>query len=269
MNAIYIEYKGKRRHYRAPGEWNELTRRQLFEWCGIVRQAVPLDEAMDAAVMLLYDIPVDLLGRLNLAQRLQLAQSLEFLQDGNKLTANVIGRLWVLGRSYRGPAGRLANLTIGEYRRTELYYQLWLKNGDKQLLQLLAATLFRPKGKGRPDDVREGLNETRINRRAGLFRLLHPNWIHAVLLYYEGCRAAIRGQYPRVYVKAAAGGEKKGAAKEIAWKLVDLDEYILAYSGDKLGTYAETMQVNVHVFFKHMTQRLEEYDRLKQERATK
>ncbi|HWK58741.1 MAG TPA: hypothetical protein VNQ80_15465 [Parapedobacter sp.] len=258
MNTIHIERRGKRRYYRAPSEWNELTRRQIFAWCGIVRQAISVEDALAAAVLLFYKIPLDLLSWLSPGQRFKLAESLGFLDGENRLTTNVIGRVRLLGRAYHGPVGRLANVSIGEFRRTEIYYQHWLRSRDPQLLRLLAATLFRPKGKGGADDVRERMVERRINRRARLFRLLHPNWLHAILLYYEGCRAAVRKLYPRVFVKATGGDQTDGRPQP--WKLVDLDTHILAFSGDKLGTYAETNEVNMHVFFKHMTQRLEEYD---------
>lgn len=265
MNTILIEHKGKRRYFRAPSEWNELTRRQLFMWCGIVRQAISVEEALAAAVLLFYNMPLGLISLLSPSQRFRLAESLDFLDGENKLTTNVIRRVRLFGRAYHGPVGRLANVTIGEFRRTEIYYQHWLRSRDPQILRLLAATLFRPKGKGGADDVRERMVERRINRRARYFRLLHPNWLHAILLYYEGSRAAVRKLYPRVFVKAPAG-EPTGE-KPQPWKLVDLDAHILAFSGDKLGTYAETSEVNLHVFFKHMTQRLEEYDQRKRERS--
>jgi len=268
MNRIRIDDGRRARLFTAPSGWNELTKRHLFAWCGILRQEMDLETAMDAAVMLLYGIPVGLLARLTPVQRLQLSESLAFLRGENRLTSNVIERITLLGRVYYGPAGRLGNLTIGEYRRTELYYQLWLETRDSELLRLLAATLFRPRGKGKADDIRQAVSEARIQRRAGRFKLLHPNWLQAVLLFYEGCRASIIRLYPRVFVKSKTVEGEKIQPEKQRWKLVDLEGHILAYSGDKLGTFTETMEVNMHVFFKHMQQRLEEYERLKQKGTT-
>lgn len=258
MNRIRIEYQGKMRLYVAPDNWDGMTRKQLFAWCGILRQRLDEDRAMDSAVMLFYGIPVGLFVQLNAGQRFQLRETLGWLTDENRLVENVIGSLQLLGRRYHGPAGRLANVTIDEYRRTELYYQLWLRTGKRDLVRLLAATLFRPAGKGTDDDVREPVSERRIVRRAQLFKLMHPNWLHAVLLLYEGCRGGIIRKHPRVFVKGKGTGDGPP-------QLVDIGDHILAYSGEKLGSYKDTKETNVWVFFKHCTQRLEEYEKLKNE----
>ncbi|WP_353183592.1 hypothetical protein [Parapedobacter lycopersici] len=256
MNRISLVYNGKLRKFSAPSAWNELSRKQLYYWCGIIRMRIPVEQAMQAAVMFFYGISIGLLSRLNTsaAYDAQLRLSLDFLMGENTLTKNVIGSVRLFFRRYHGPSNRLANISVGEYRRTELYYQLYLKTGDQELLRLLAATLFRPAGKGGVEDIREPVNEIRINRRARLFRWLNPNWLHAILLYYEGCRGSIIKSHPKIFKPSKQAAEGNG--------LMDLEDQILAYSGDKLGNFKDTVAINLYVFLKHMTQRIEEYERL-------
>lgn len=257
MNRIAVSYRGGVHRFQAPSQWNELTRKQLFAWCGIIRMSIPVELAMQAAVMLLYRIPVALMDSLNKTEAYdaQLRLSLAFLMEGNTLTKNIIGNVRLFLKRYHGPANRLANISVGEYRRTELYYQLYIKTGNKDLLRLLAATLFRPAAKNAKDDIREPLDELRINRRARLFQWLHPNWLHAILLQYEGCRSYIIKAHPKVFRQPKRDTPDTG--------IMDFEDQILAFSGDKLGNFKDTEGVNLYVFLKHMTQRIEEYERLK------
>lgn len=253
MNRIKI---GKKR-FTAPSEWNELSKKQLFMWSGIVRQKITVDFALKSAVLLFYKIKISLFNKMNEAQQVQLKQTLDFLASGNELTKNVIGSFRLFFTRYYGPANRLSNITVLEYRRTEIYYQLYQRTGEGRFLNLLCATLFRPKGKGKADeDVRNPILEIGINRRARLFKWLHPNLRHSILLFYEGCRNYIHSSHKAIFKTTA---ERKQNKKN----LFDFEEIIIAVSGEKFGSFKETGETNLYRFFKHLENRMEEAERLK------
>lgn len=245
MNRINTTINGKKQFFQAPSNWNELTKKQLITWCGIIRQTIDIDLAEKAVTALFYNIPYKLYTQFTDVQELQLRQTLDFLFKTNTLTANVIGNFYFLTKNYKGPNNKLANLTIAEYRRTELYYQLYTRTDDKFFLNLLAASLFKVK------DVPE--TEKHIVRKAKLFRLLNPNLLHAILLFYEGCRAYIHKSFPRVFVKNKAADQPASQSNEIQ----DFEDIILAVAGDKFGNFKETQDANIYTFLKHLDQQLE------------
>lgn len=257
MHIIQITLGGRLKQYAAPANWNELNRKHLLQWCSILRMELRRKEALTMAVYLFYKIPMGIFSQASAAQDAQLRQTLDFLTQ-NALTKNTLGYIRILFKKFHGPANRLANLTIAEYRRTELYYDLYIKTGKKQFLYLLAATLYRPAGGDSDNDVRCRLTEKGVIRRANFFKWsLHPNALMAIKLFYEGCRQYIFKSHPIIYKP-----NPKKATKQ-SYSIVDLEDHILAFSGDKLGNFNETQETNLYIFLKHMSQRIEEYEKRK------
>lgn len=251
MNIIKIEGK----IYKCASSWNELAKKELLLWCGVLQLELTVVEALELAVWQFYRIPKKVFVNLSASQRAQLRSTLTFLEH-NKLTANVLGSLRVLGLKYCGPAHRLANLTIGEFRRTELYYSMYMRSADKHFLYLLAATLFRRRGNVRGDDMRCELSEKTVIRNARLFSWgMHPNALKAIQLFYEGARADIQKRFDTVFQKST------DTASTVS--IQDWEDRILAFSGDKLGSFKETNRTNLYIFLKHMTDRIKEYERQK------
>jgi len=263
MHKIELVYNEKHRIFFAPGSWDELTKRQLLQWCGVLRMDLTRGEALSLAAFMFYKLPSHLFTKLNEAQEIQLRQTMDFLTK-NELTKNVIGYIFVFGKKYHGPANRLSNLSIAEFRRTELYYDLYLKSQKKQFLYLLAATLFRPSGNNAENDIRCKLTEKGVAKRATLFSWsLHPNTLMAVKLFYEGCRDYIIKSHPKIYRKSC---ENNAIIKPKDSVVNDMEDHILTYSGGKLGNFNETSETNLYVFLKHMIHRIEEYERINTKR---
>lgn len=259
MHKIELTYKTKHKTYFAPSSWDELSKRQFLKWCGVLRMDLTKGEALTLAVFLFYKIPDGLIKKINEVQEIQLRQTMDFLTK-NTLTKNILGHISILGKKYHGPANRLTNLSIAEYRRTELYYDLYLKTQKKQFLYLLAATLFRPSGNSSENDIRCKLTEKGVSKRANLFSWsLHPNTLMAIKLYYEGCRDNIIKSHPKIYQKSNSANSILKSKDPV---LNDLEDHILAYSGGKLGNFNETTETNLYIFLKHMVHRIEEYERL-------
>lgn len=243
--------------YTGPNGWGDISREQLLAWSGVLRQSLSVDEALLLACYLLYRIPKAVYMRLPAVVDVHLRHRMEWLLD-NMLTNNVIGYVRVWGLSYYGPAHRLSNISIGEYRYTELYYDMYLKSGERRYLLLLCAVLFRPRGGNKGDDVRSAIVERTVMRRAKLFGwAVHPDVIKAIQLQYEGCRRYVRKCFPLVYPEAGDLGPGPQGWRDV---IQDMEDHILAYSGGKLGTYSETKETNLYVFMKLLSQRIEEYN---------
>lgn len=253
---IYIENKLYK--YKGPSDWNSLSRIDFLTWCSMIGKMMSVEEALASAGYLFFKIPAKVYKRLGSGEDLAIADKMRWLMD-NRLTNNVIGKFRIGWRVYFGPANRLANLSIGEYRRTELLYQLYNKSGKRDYLLALAATLFRTKGGTMADDMRCILTEAGVSSRAKFFKwALHPTILKGILLFYEGCRADIVRRFPIVFT-SESNSESNPLAKPVP-AISDLEDIILAYSGGKLGNFDETMETNIYVFFKHLQQKIEEYN---------
>ena len=245
--------------YSAPRSWNDMGKKELLMWANILQMELTRDEAMNLAVMKLYGIDEDVFANLQAGVLYALRESLNYLEK-NTLTSNVIGCCYALLNRYYGPESKLANISIAEYRRTEIYYQLYQHTKRKNFLCLLVATLWRPKGGKNRDDVRESMDEVSIIKRAKDFeRWMHPAYLHSIKLFYEGCRSYIIEKHPEVYPISDA--EDGPLTKPQSRRLMDLEDHILAYSGGKLGNYEETAKSNLYLFLKHMSQKIEEMNR--------
>jgi hypothetical protein len=246
MHQIELSYpKGKPFAFTAPSIWNELTRQQLLHWSAICLKKIPLCLALNEALKGFFGLPGKLFDQLNRGQLLQLADTLSWLKEDSQLKNWLIPSIRQSLTRYYGPKDYLNNLTIAEYRRTELYYHTYARTGSKRWLLLLVATLYRKK-RSTPidDDIREELTEQGVQQRAGRFYSLSAPLLQAVLLNYEGCRNQLMWQYARAF--------KRGLPELYRDETPDLEEVIEALAGDKFGTFVQTEQTNLHRFFRYL-----------------
>lgn len=255
-SVIDVHVGDKVHRFTGPGDWNSMSRKQLLLWCGLIRKYVEVDTVLTIAGYCFYKLPPPVYRLFKAGERLAIADKMKWLLE-NQMTNNLIGKIRIGWKVYYGPANRLSNLSIAEYRRAYLFHQLYIKTGKRDYLLALAATLFREKGGRSVDDVRCELTENGVSRRAKFFRwALHPTLLKAVQLFFEGCKQDIEKRFPLVFQKSEQPAEKKES-------LNDLEDVILAYSGGKLGNFEETNRTNLYVFFTHLTQKIEEYNRNK------
>ncbi|MFD2163667.1 hypothetical protein ACFSJU_14755 [Paradesertivirga mongoliensis] len=254
---IAIDQKtGKPYKFSAPENFNEFTEQQLVAWAALCLKKLNVDDLVRAVMIIFYRIPFDLFKKIPDSQKVQLAPTLRFLFGKNTLTRWIIKELsiWSLFKGTQklyGPDDRLANCTIAEYRALELYYQAFERlkvKGEREkandFLDLLIATLYRPKRKGVIDnDIREPMSEHAVMQRAKRMRSLSRKMRHAILLNYEGIRLFIRENYldnlPKG--KATAGDG-----------LFDFNGIILSVAGSKFGTKAETEKALLYDFLNHV-----------------
>ncbi|MGJ1295528.1 hypothetical protein ACR777_15080 [Sphingobacterium spiritivorum] len=264
MGKHKIEFKieSKSHFYEAPADWNSMQKKDLHKWAGIVLRNQTIEDSLEIAVYSLYNLPKGLFCNIPSIYMLQLKDTLRFLAT-NTLTKNVIGTIRIFGKKFYGPGNKLANLTIAEYRRTEIYYQLYQKTKSPQFLLLLVSTLYRPHGNNiNGDDLRCAIDEGDIHSRADFFKwALSHNLRCSILLFYEGCRSYIIENHPEVYKPISNNNHDPFNQTKNSNELIDLEDHILSYAGGKLGNYKETSESNLYLFLKHMTQKIEELER--------
>lgn len=249
-----IEIAGK--IYSAPSCWNDLDQKTLISWASICLKKIPLSWAFKLAIISVYVIPKRIFNQMNEGHFLQIRETLKFLYEKNNLNRWVIPHFYVGFTKYYGPADALANLTIAEYRKTELLYQMYVRTGKTDQITQLIATLYRPKRKGViHDDIREELNEGSVKKRYAEFERLSPAFRHAILLNYEGCRNFIFQKFQPAFI--SNGPETN--------ELNDLEVIIEAVAGEKFGNFVETEKTNLFRFFRHLVVQIERADEMKTE----
>lgn len=257
MNTLQIVVKGKTTDHTAPSNWNEVTEAQLLSWGAMTLKRLSLPNAVRLAMMVFYNIPFKVFKTIPEAGKVQLAHTLRFLFGENNLVKWVIASIQHNGQTYYGPADRLENLTIAEYSKTELYYQVYVKQDNPLALDMLIAALYRPKRTGLLDrDIREDLTEIGTKERAEHFSKLEPRLRHAILLNYEGCRSFIRTTF---LDKLPTNGQ--GNLGDI----FDYNKVILNVAGGKFGTKSETEKAYLFDFLQHLLDTAEEIARMKKQ----
>lgn len=253
MNTLSLLISGKRYDYTAPSNWNELTEKQLILWAAISIKHLSPSDALRLSMMVMYDIPRQLFKQIPDSQLAQLAPTLRFLFEDNKLSKWVIKEL--KDQRLYGPTDRLESMTIGEFAKTELYYQVYVKKNNKAALDLLIAALYRPKHTGQIDkDIREPLTEYGTRQRAEQMAKLPAKLRQAILLNYEGCRNQIRSKYLDKLPKSNAAKSDE---------IFDYNKTILTVAGGKFGTKSETEKAQLYDFLQHLIDTAEDVERIK------
>lgn len=261
MNTLEL-YIGKVKYnLTAPSSWNELNEKQLLDWAAICLKKMSLNNCGRMALLAMYDIPVRPFFLIPDSQLIQLLPTIKFLFGANKLTKWVIPVIEHKGVKYHGPEQLLQNVSVGEWAKLELYYQVYTKQAKKEALEMLIATLYREARKGVLDkDIRVDLHELDARERALKLKDIAPKLQHAILLNYEGCRGLIQEAY---LSKLQGDGDKGRKAVEI----FDYRKVILSVAGGKFGTMAETENANLHDFMQHLVTNEEEIQRIRRKNS--
>jgi hypothetical protein len=257
MNTLSIVTKGKTTDHAAPSNWNECTEAQLLSWGAICLKKLDLPDAVRLSIIVFYNIPFKVFKTIPEAGKVQLAHTLPFLFGENNLVKWIIPKIEQNKQTYYGPADRLENLTIGEFSKTELYYQIYVKQNNPLALDMLIAALYRPQRNGLADrDIREDFTEIGTKDRAEQFSTLEPKLRQAILLNYEGCRNFIRKNF-----LDKLPNDGKGEQQEI----FDFNKVILNVAGGKFGTKSETDKAWLFDFLQHLLDTAEEIARMKKQ----
>jgi hypothetical protein len=252
VNEIYFDGVKK----EAPARWVELTEEQLLVWVKICAKTIEPAQALMFVSSVFYSIRRELFFKLNVAQQIQLADTLKFLLE-NDLHAWLIPDIKVgLLKKLSGPSDHLSSSTIAEFRSSESYYHAYHAQKDERYLDQLIATLYRPTSilsyyryKNNGKDERKLFSEVDVIRQAPKMSQLDKDLRAAILFNYEGCRSFIVKRYPTIFVK--------GDGEQPSKVLPDLNPYIKTIAGGKFGPYKDTEQTDLYLFLDHLRDEIE------------
>lgn len=131
--------------------------------------------------------------------------------------------------SFYGPESNFGNLTVGEYEDAEVMSSLYHKEQNTKRLATIVAILWRPlnkKTRKRTAYAGVGANSKSFSRRVSNEKL------HAIHLWYIGCRAQLVKTFPEVF----SGGNGNVDSEP---DLTAFTRVIHAGAGVKNGTRAE------------------------------
>ncbi|MEI7594510.1 MAG: hypothetical protein WCK02_02095 [Bacteroidota bacterium] len=134
-----------------------------------------------------------------------------------------ISVLDIKGIKYYSPSDSLTNITLHEYIFAETYYHKYAITGKVEYLDMLIATLYRPKSRECKTflcDIREPFNDFIISKRAKEINRLNFNIKIAIKWFYEGSCSYIQTKFPEVFKPAPLG--KKQDVFEGFMKLVNV-----------------------------------------------
>lgn len=255
MNTIQLDHKT----YTAPDQWNEISEQQLCLWMKIcAKKSIKDEDALRLATVGFYGLAKDDFLKLSRPLEIQLLYTLAFLFDKKPaLTTWVIPEIGnrFLGHRYYGPANRLSNITIREYRYTELLYSAYQIKQSPELLDQLIASLYRSKdSRGNGNDIRVPLTDLGISKRNKYMSGLPDELKAAILFNYQCCRNYIAERYPTIFL---SGGAKNSQA------LPDLQNMIKNVAGGKFGNFVETEATGLYLFLDHLKEELAENEKNK------
>lgn len=241
--------------YTAPSAWNELSFKQLIVWGKICTKNISPDDGLRLATIFFYKIPKSKFFGLNAAQQIQLTQTLDFLTEANKLTNWLLPSVRISFNKYYGPAHRLTNVTIKEFRYTEFYYHAYSLSKDEKYLDCLIASLYRPKARKPSDnDLRVIITDILVQKNARHMARIKDSIRQAIFFNYQGCRTYIMQKFPLIFI--AGDAEKPNG-------IPDLEGMIKTVAGGKFGAFKETELTPLSLFLRHVQDEIEEHERNK------
>ena len=177
--------------------------------------------------------------------------SANFLCSDSHLTKNLFPVFTFPFRRFYGPSAKCYNITLLEFIHAETaLFRFHTTHHAKHLLTL-CAILYRRQAKGykptAPDyngDRREPFNDYTFQRRASWFKMLHPNRMYAVYVFYTGCRNAIMKAYPEVF-----GGSGASVSSEPVNPIDDLKRLVTTLTNGDVTKREKIENTRVHAAF--------------------
>lgn len=244
MNTIEIN----KYVFKSPDDWNSLTRKQLLYiagrldyWLWLSKKQYSIGKEKFFLLMKLMSI-----SRFNILSRKTklfyklfhssdedslagLLITTDFVFSGeNTLTKNLLPTIRKGFKTYYGPSDRLSNIGFYEFVFADSFYLKYRETKNKKWLNLLVASLYRPK--------LERFDNALLEKRAELFSRISLAEKQAIYIFYIGCRISLVKKYPDAF-----SSNKANKGKNYGWEGI-----ILGLAGNRFGTIEETRQTNLH-----------------------
>ncbi|MCT8340487.1 hypothetical protein MG296_10515 [Flavobacteriaceae bacterium TK19130] len=160
------------------------------------------------------------------------------------------------------PADKLKNISIEEFSFADALFYRWQELGNDEYLQLLCATLYRPKG-GNEYDPREPFNKVMVEKRFDCFNKVPYKKQLAIGYTYLGCRNHIVSLYPHIFPKPYEPKEEEEKKPRPKPKYVPFGRLInfkVKFDPSKIEA---TEKINVHKFLSNYENELIELKKQK------
>ena len=245
MQTIRLKHK----HYTGPGNWAELDKTGLLYIAAITGLTRFKRFRPHYLVIKLFKLPWRDFLALKECQKIQLEQCLDWMKEPNSLTKWLITCITIWGRKFHGPKGNLSNLTVEEFMFAEAAYTQWLEVQQASVLDTLFAALYRRHSCF--GSVRRAFSEKEQAAGEKAAASIRPHVKVAISLNYAGCRNNIIAKHPNVWKKSETNPNEPLMAPPMLQK-VNWAGLALELSGDKFGTYNQTIKMNLWIFLADM-----------------
>ena len=211
MNTIQIDTIKR----QFPSSWNELSRQQLLE---VSRKFLARITAADFKMGLLkafLQLKKSYLRSIDAEDVFFLGETLNFLLDANKLTINLIRRIyikrWAGIRMYCGPDDSMKSCTFGEFIKADQKKDAYSTSKNERDMDALVAILYRPR---KPlwfirrhftenTDPRRRFIDRTLDKRTDMMKYVPPEIKFAVILFFNGVLESLPEKFPHVFRKKA------------------------------------------------------------------
>jgi hypothetical protein len=255
MHHIRLNQK----QYKGPSRWSELDEIGLLNIAAISSLTRYKKYRPHYLVIKLFKLPVRTVWALKECQKIQLEECIAWMSEKNSIIRWLIARVSVRLRKYHGPTDKLGNITLEEFMFAEASYTQWLEDQQPESLNTLFAALYRRRVKGvtRADFTEE--HKLAAEKAAAHIR---PYLKLAMALNYAGCRNFIIDRHPNVW-KITETNESAPLLTPPVLQKVNWAALALEQSGDKFGTYNQTIKMNLWLFLADMDKKALQAAKLK------
>lgn len=240
--------------FSVPSRMDELTKGQLRKLMWMV--SLPLDNLSKSKLMvLIQSLSLPFWKRLrfqffyffqaNVIERADILFCTQSFFEFDRLTEQKIKKIGGTFVLLHGPESGLANCTFWEFIKAEKYYLNYLSTQNKEWLNKLIATLYRPQrynyNKYVHDDIRMPLSDQRLRFHMKIVERLDIETKNIILKWFDSCRNQLALNFPLVFKKpelknptstnpleiiSQAGGSKGGGWLQLISELAgSMDNY--------------------------------------------
>jgi len=209
MNTLHLKVPGlPKKSYTIPGNWNELSKRQLLKVCKIM---LDLPSRKQQLQILLALLPEGFFARLRFAlapadqvQHWMVHLTRFIYEESPQLTNDILDSFRYKRETYIGPKERFKNLTFEEFMVCEDILSRFRLHGEEEDLLQLVAVLYRPVREiveRHHRDIRQPFLHHHLESDTERLCGIKPELLKAVALCYTSFRLHLKDAFPQVFPK--------------------------------------------------------------------
>lgn len=211
MHQVFISEK---QCFDLPSRMDELTPTQLKKMMWVIsRKLYGVDKAKLMVLIMSLSLPIwkrlkfqfFYFFQANIIERADIVFLTQSFQQFDQITIQKIQKIGGRFVLLHGPESGLINSTFWEYIKAEKYYLNYTKTLDKEWLNKLVATLYRPARKDYDkrihEDIRIPLSDHGIKYHLREVEKTDMETKLAILKWFDSCRNALAKNFPLVFPK--------------------------------------------------------------------